>query len=170
MAIEICSFLAQSFADKTPEWISAFAAVVSAVGVIFVWMQLITAKDLAQLQFEDGLAKEYRELASRIPTKALLGSRLSPKEYKAAFDELFHYIDLSNEQCMLRKHGRVSKDVWDNWCSGIEANLKLPAFAKAWNDIKGRTGSFSELRDLEKNFKKDPFPGCLAILFKTGKR
>jgi hypothetical protein len=53
----------------TPEWVSAVASTVAAVGVIFAFGQLRVSKNIAQLQFEDGLAKEYRELASRIPTK-----------------------------------------------------------------------------------------------------
>ena len=139
----------EPFFIRKPEWVSAFAAVVSAIGVIFVWLQLISAKEIAQLQFEDGLDKEYRELASRIPTKALLGSRLSPKEYKAAFDELFRYFDLSNDQAILRKHSRISFEVWKNWCDGIKTNLDLSAFKRAWLDIQAKSSSFQELRMLE---------------------
>jgi hypothetical protein len=137
--------------------VSAIAASISALAVVFAMLQLRATKRIGQLQFEDQLAKEYRELAARIPTKAMLGGRLSRQEYQEAFDELFHYIDLSNEQCMLRKHGRVRKEVWDNWREGIESNLKLPAFAQAWNEIKKRTESFKELRNLEENFNRDPF-------------
>jgi hypothetical protein len=146
------------FFKKSSEWISAFAAVGSSVGVVFVWLQLITAKDIAQLQFEDGLAKEYRELANRIPTKALLGSQLSPKEYQAAFDELFRYIDLSNEQVILRKHRRITPESWKNWCDGIKTNLDLPAFKRAWLEIQAKSNNFQELRVLEQEeqFEIDP--------------
>lgn len=57
----------------TPEWISAVASVVAAVGVIFAFGQLRVSKNIAQLQFEDGLAKEYRDLASRIPYQSVAG-------------------------------------------------------------------------------------------------
>lgn len=119
-------------------------SIASVVAVVLVWEQLRQnqrqlelntveleqTKNIAQLQFEDGLAKEYRELTSRIPTKAMLGARLSPREYAGAFDELFRYVDLSNEQIMLRKHERISPEVWVSWCSGIEFNLALPAFRR----------------------------------------
>ena len=148
--------------------ISAIASSVSALAVILAMLQLRLAKRVSQLQFEDGLAKEYRDLTNRLPTKILLGARLSRDEYKSTFDELFHYIDLSNEQCMLRSQGRVGRDVWKSWSEGIEVNLKLQAFSETWNDIKGRTESFQELRELEKNFKKDPYSGGLLAWFKTG--
>ena len=133
------------------DWITAISAAVSAGGVVFAVRQLHLTKQISQQQFEDRLAEEYRDLASRIPTKALLGSGLSPTEYQAAFDELFRYIDLSNEQVMLRKHKRISPEVWASWCSGIEFNLALPAFQRAWVEIQKKNPTqFSELKELLK--------------------
>lgn len=141
----------------TPEWVSAGASTVTAIGVIFAFRQLHTSKNIAQLQFEDSLAKEYRELASRIPTKALLGHELSDAEYEESFDELFRYVDLSNEQVSLRQRGRISKTVWRSWCSGIQANLALPSFKRAWVEIQRQSTSFQELRRLEtEKFQLDP--------------
>lgn len=148
--------------DRKPEWISALAAVVSAVGVVFVYWQLEITKSIAQLQFEDTLEKEYRDLAARIPTGALIGGELSSRQYRAAFDEFFRYFDLSNKQVMLRKHGRIGESTWKNWRSGIQFNLSLPGFKKAWTDVKEQTSPqksefFSELRKLEEeNFQFDP--------------
>jgi hypothetical protein len=148
--------------------ISAIAGSVSALAVILAMLQLRLAKRISQLQFEDGLAKEYRDLTNRLPTKILLGARLSRDAYKSTYDALFHYIDLSNEQCMLRSQGRVGRDVWKSWSEGIEGNLKLQAFSEVWNDIKSRTESFQELRKLEKDFRKDPYSGGLLAWLKTG--
>jgi hypothetical protein len=146
------------------DWVSSVAAIgtaigaiVAAVGVLFAYRQLCTSKKIAQAQFEDGLAKEYRELTSGIPTKALLGENLSESEYQDSFDELFRYVDLTNEQVSLRQLGRISEEVWWYWLSGIQSNLRLPAFSCAWTDIKGRCMSFEELRRLEnEGFKTDP--------------
>jgi hypothetical protein len=146
------------------DWVSsvaavgtAIAAIVAAVGVLFAYWQLCTSKKIAQAQFEDGLAKEYRELTSGIPTKALLGEDLSESEYQDSFDELFRYVDLTNEQVSLRERGRISKKVWLYWLSGIQSNLRLPAFHRAWTEIKGKSKSFAELRRLEnQGFKTDP--------------
>lgn len=137
--------------------VTAIAAMVAAVGVLFAYRQLCTSKKIAQAQFEDGLAKEYRELTSHIPTKALLGEDLSESEYQNSFDELFRYVDLTNEQVSLRQRGRISEDVWWFWLSGIQSNLRLPAFHRAWTEIKGTSKSFEELRRLEnQDFKTDP--------------
>lgn len=143
--------------NLNPNWVSAVANAVTALSVALAFWQLVLAKKVAQSQFEDALAKEYRELASRIPTKALLGRGLSLQEYDSAFDELYRYIDLSNEQVALRKNGRISKETWVNWSSGIKANLALPVFARAWKQIQVETDSFQELRRAhEEEFKVDP--------------
>ena len=141
----------------TPEWVSAVASTATAIGVIFAFGQLRVSKNIAQLQFEDGLAKEYRELASRIPTKALLGAELSEAEYQSSFDELFRYVDLTNEQVSLRQRGRISLVVWQYWSAGIQANLELSPFKRAWSEIQNKCSSFQELRRLQiEGFKRDP--------------
>ena len=141
----------------TPEWISAAASTVAAIGVTLAYAQLRITKNIAQSQFEDGLAKEYRELASAIPTMALLGHPLSDDEHLTAFDEFFRYVDLSNEQVSLRQRKRVGEEVWGYWCSGIQTNLSLPAFKRAWSEIQSQCTSFQELRRLEAEcFANDP--------------
>ena len=91
--------------SATAAVISALATCVAAAGVWYAHRQLYTSRQIAQLQFEDALAKEYRELANRLPTRVLLGDSLDVDEYPKAFDELFRYIDLSNEQVCLRQRG-----------------------------------------------------------------
>lgn len=140
------------------EWVSAVATAITAIGVVFAFQQLRVSKKIAQAQFEDGLAKEYRDLASSIPTKALLGEILSETDYADSFDEMYRYVDLTNEQVSLRQRGRITKNVWWFWLSGIKSNLRLPAFHRAWTEIKSKTDSFAELRRLEdENFATDPY-------------
>ncbi len=137
--------------------ISAIAAVCTVFGVWLAYSQLNMSQKIAQLQFEDSMVKEYRNLVHRLPTKALLGQELSDWEFQKAFDEFFHYIDLSNEQVFLRQQGKVGQKVWINWSEGIKNNLSLPAFRKAWRKIEKESNSFQELRRLEKaDFKDDP--------------
>ena len=141
----------------TPEWVSAAASSVTAIGLIFAFWQLRVTKVIAQLQFEDGLAKEYRELASEIPTDALLGQELDEERYQATFDEFYRYIDLSHEQVSLRQRNRVSDEGWKNWSAGIQTNLSLPAFNRAWTEIQARSNSFQELRRLQSGkYVEDP--------------
>ncbi len=78
-----------------------------------------------------------------------LGEALDAVERENCFDELYRYIDMSNEQICLRMSERVGADVWENWQSGIKANLALPAFAYVWEEIKGRSENVRELRQLE---------------------
>lgn len=156
--IDTFSTLATPEQGKLPEWISAMGALASMAGVWFVWQQVRLAKEIAKDEFEDGLSKEYRELASRIPTKALLGAGLSPQEYERTFDELFRYIDLSNEQVTLRMRDRIRDETWVSWSAGIEFNLNLPVFHRAWNEVqKHNPTQFAELKRLvADSFRADP--------------
>ncbi|MES2424222.1 MAG: hypothetical protein V4562_07325 [Pseudomonadota bacterium] len=137
--------------------LSAIANLVTAAGVFAAIWQLRITKVIAQLQFEDSLEKEYRDLAARIPTKVFFGAELNDSEYESARDEFYRYVDLSNVQVSLRIRGRISEMTWESWCEGIEFNLRLPAFEKAWIEIKEQTTTFQELRTLEKSgFSPNP--------------
>jgi hypothetical protein len=82
---------------------------------------------------------------------------LTDEEHERALDEFYHYIDLSNEQVFLRQRKRISAATWLNWRDGIRSNLDRPAFARAWQEIKERSGNFAELRRLEaEGFQSDP--------------
>jgi hypothetical protein len=139
-------------------WVSAIANCAMAIGVVLVLWQIRLTKQQATTAFEDSMAKEYRELAAKIPTGALLGEDLTEDDYKKTFDEFYHYVDLSNEEIFLRQRNRVSEETWIYWLDGIKSNLSRPAFKRAWEEIKARNGdSFNELRRLEKeNFRTDP--------------
>ena len=140
-------------------FIYAIAAVATAVGVFLAWWQIKLGKKQAETQFEDELAREYRNIAKRLPVKALLGEDLDAEEYDKALADFYHYIDLSNEQVFLRQNKRISSETWENWCDGIKSNLTRIAFKRGWDEIKSKaTGSFEELRRLEETgFKDDPY-------------
>jgi hypothetical protein len=141
-----------------PEWVTAVASWVMAISVLLAWRQIRLAKQQATTAFEDSMAKEYRELAAKIPTEALLGEDLNPEDFKKSFDEFYHYIDLSNEEVFLRQRNRITEKTWKYWLDGIKSNLSKPAFKRAWEEIKEKAdGSFMELRRLEENgFEGDP--------------
>lgn len=147
------------------EWIRAIASVMTALGVLFTaigvflaWRQILFTKRQAIVQFEDSLAREYREIMQELPVGTWLGEELDGEEYINALDSFYRYIDLSNTQIFLRQKGRVSPETWEEWREGIEWNLSRPAFRRAWIEIKSRAEDiFEELRRLENSgFKDDP--------------
>lgn len=140
-----------------PDWVTAATSAASTIGVFAAFRQLQVTKRIAQLQFEDGLAREYRELAEKIPTKVFLGDGLTEAEYQDVFDDLYRYIDLTNAQIVLRQRKRIGDEVWDDWRSGMKSNFALGPFKRAWSEVKDRTTSFEELRQLEaKEFNDAP--------------
>lgn len=138
--------------------LQGLAAIATAIGVFVAAWQLYLAKRQATTSFEDGLAREFRGIAQRIPVKALLGEELSKEEAADALDDFYHYIDLSNEQIFLRLNGRVTRGTWWNWADGIGTLLRRPAFRAAWEEIKEQSPeSFQELRRFEgSGFTDDP--------------
>ncbi len=138
--------------------IGLITSAVTAVGVLVAAWQLTLSKRQSRTQFEDNLAREYREIAHKFPVKALLGESLGEDEYAESFHLFYHYIDLTNEQIFLRQKNRVSKSTWENWRDGIKSNMSLPVLSQAWAEIKSKSPSrFEELRHLEEgNFKGDP--------------
>ncbi len=133
----------------TTDTLATFSSFATAVGVFIAAWQLWRTHRQSITTFEDSLACEYRELAATLPTKALLGERLTDQEHSDHFDKFYRYFDLSNEQAFLHECGRISPATWQFWRDGIASNLKRPAFSRAWNEVCRRDNSvFSELRAL----------------------
>lgn len=131
------------------EILSALANIATAGAVVVAAWQLVLAHRQSVTNFEDTFAREYRELAAKLPTKALLGEPLTEDQYAKHFDEMYHYFDLCNEQAFLKNVGRISEKTWQFWKDGMESNMRRPAFERAWAEIAARANNdFSELRAL----------------------
>lgn len=143
----------------TSEFLSLFVApFATAVSVILVFLQLKQANKQAATEFEDSLVQQYREIIKNIPVEAMLRKGIPPEKYLDSLSDIYHYIDLCNEQTFLRMENKVQAHTWENWRSGIQSHLSKPAFKEAWDYIKQHSdGSFSELRKLEDSgFNADP--------------
>ncbi len=138
--------------------VTALGVLTAAVGIIIAIIQIKQTKQQAITAFEDEMARQYRDIIQRVPVKALLNEELSEKVFEVALNELYNYIDLTNEQVFLRQQNRIREETWKSWRDGIKSNLSLPAFKKAWEIIKEKVPhNFEELRILEKaNFAVDP--------------
>jgi hypothetical protein len=89
-----------------------------------------------------------------IPADIWLGAELktlNDGQRDRCRDAIYRYIDLSNEEAFLYGKKRITKDTWIDWHKGIKANLKLPAFAQVWAEVRKKNpAGFEELRGLEK--------------------
>lgn len=138
--------------------VSDVASVATAFGVGIGAVQLIIGQRQTVTAFEDSLNREYRKLASTIPTQALLGEDLDDEAHEKHLDEFYHYFDLCNSQVFLRQKKRISRKTWEFWCDGIRSNMERPAFTRAWKNISARAGDdFAELKQLiADGYKTDP--------------
>jgi hypothetical protein len=136
-------------------WLAHSVRFVTMAGVVIAAIQLIRQVSEQKTAFEDGFAKEYRELVATIPVKAMLGEELVAADLEAHLDEFYHYFDLCNEQAFLARLGRIRRRTWKFWREGIEDNLARPAFRQAWDHIQSRApGDFTELRRLLRRRKQ----------------
>lgn len=138
--------------------VRTLALLLTAGGVIAAFVQISQTRKVAVAEFENGLYKKYRAIIKDIPVTALLGHDSERDLRDDELNQLYHYIDLCNEQVFLRQIERIGPEIWQNWCSGIEGNLRRAAFRKAWERIKREShGDFAELRRQEESgFEDDP--------------
>lgn len=123
------------------------AAVATASAVIVAAWQLRQAKMQAQLQFEDSLNQQYREILKELPLAGMLGQPLPEGELRAQLRVFYRYFDLSNEQAFLHAQGRIRRRTWANWIEGIRQNMARAAFRQAWHALlPDLDGSFDELK------------------------
>lgn len=146
--------------------VQALVVLAATIGVFLTWKQVRLTREQVELrkgqstaEFENQLAREYRNISRDLPVEALLGDELSNSKQDEYLRGFYSYIDLSNQQVFLRFEGEVSAGTWENWAAGIESHLERVAFEIAWEEIKERSGdNFSELRRLEKEgFDSDPY-------------
>ena len=80
------------------DW-SAVGSIGTAIAVLVAASQVRKSTQQARTDFEDELAREYRELTRSMPVEVLLGADVSDQQFEAAFGSLYHYRDLSNRRC-----------------------------------------------------------------------
>lgn len=138
--------------------VASLTGIATSTSLIIAYRQFRLATRNGQTAFEDALAREYRQVAGRLPLKALLGEPLGDQELDAALPNFYWYFDLTNEQVFLRRHGRVSDFTWRNWAEGIDAHMSRPAFRRSWEQIQSApVRPFTDLRRFIENGRRaDP--------------
>ena len=137
------------------EW-SALGSAATALAVLVAAWQVREAGRQARTAFEDSLSREYREITRKIPARAHLGAELTAEEWEKTLADFLQYFDLSNQQAFLRKNRRISDATWEEWRSGIQANLALPAFKAAWEHLLSKVPErFLELQEMLNEPAKD---------------
>lgn len=138
------------------DW-TAVGSFATALTVGAAAVQIYFATRQEKTEFEDSLAREYREIIARLPLEVLLQRESAQEKVDECFPLFYRYVDLCNEQVFLRRKRRIRKSTWDDWRSGIQSNLQKAGYRQAWERIKGETASFDELRWLEETrFRVDP--------------
>ena len=127
---------------------TAVAVVVGVVQLILANSQLALSKEVAQATYEDGLTREYRAVAQRLPVEAFFLGVTVDLDDRDTLRAFYAYFDLSNKQLWLVENDHITGETAEHWKGGIEANLELPSFHAAWGRIAARVSedSFGTLR------------------------
>lgn len=108
--------------------------------------------------FEENFNKQYRKLARAIPVDVLLGKPVKDHLKLSTREENFCYLDFSSEQALYRSNGRIRKNTWLSWATGIKAHIEKEEFGKVWDEVYSHSpDTFSYLARLkDEYFKIDP--------------
>ncbi len=129
---------------------TAVGAVATIAGFSLAFWQLRVGARQARTKWEDDLTREYREIVQGLPPHVRLGEDAQYDEIRRLMPVFLDYFDLSNQQALLRKTCRVSRDTWEEWREGIRGSLESGAFGKAWSIVQqSRPKLFAELTHLE---------------------
>ena len=129
-----------------------------ALGLGLTVLQIRESRKNRTTDFEDRIDREYRKICEGLPYEALLRLPISDDQLQKHFTRFVNYFDLSNDEILFRKSGRISLEAWIQWQDGIRQNLEFPAFDAAWRKVKAISKDrFRELRKLEEmKFSTDP--------------
>jgi hypothetical protein len=118
------------------------------VAVSIAALQLALNRRQTRANFEDDLSREYRTISAALPADAFFyDADASVSLTDEQRNAMFRYFDLSNEQLRFCKQKRVSRRTERAWRQGIRANLELPRFEQAWEEVTSRLSRdhFTEL-------------------------
>lgn len=134
--------------------LSDISSIATAVGVLVGAYHLTVYQRQARTDFEDAVAKEFRDLLQALPADAYLGKPLHPDVMTAHLNVFIRYFDLCNNQVFYWQQRRVTAACWINWQDGICGLMKKPAFRQAWEHMMTAgaytTEDFIGLRELFK--------------------
>lgn len=106
----------------------------------------VQSQQLAQIEFEDSLNREYRGLVKLLPNGAFSKHGLPENVIADSLRSFYCYFDLCNQQILMKE--RIRPGTFEEWKLGIFGNLERKAFAGAWKLIRDETGDFEELNTL----------------------
>jgi len=133
------------------DYFNGITAVATAVGVILVFVQLLSNNKIERTKFENELVIRYIAITNEI-TFNVMYLKPCTEKFEEIIGEKLHgfykYFDLSNQELFLMADDRVSEETWVEWESGIIDLLKLKSFQYAWNRISSTVpdNTFTQLR------------------------
>lgn len=128
------------------DWIGLFAALMTAAGVIVVFVQLQKLGQQIKLQSFADYTKRYQEIVLRFPEDinssdfVLVGR----SDYEVVMRNMRAYLDLSFEEWFLNRSELLDFKIWELWSGGILTALSKSAFQQAWGIVRKDTKFGSE--------------------------
>jgi hypothetical protein len=126
---------------KPTDWIVAFAALATCVGVAVVLIQLNCLARQVKLQHFADYTTRHQSIVLGLPEDINApGFALADRpDYDTTMQRMRAYFDLSFEKWYLARQHQIDPDIWRIWKGGITAMLAKPAFQQAWAIIKSDT-------------------------------
>lgn len=94
--------------------------------------------------------KRYADVTAAMPDSLRLAKYYSPKvelsdaEWGQITRCMISYGNLCSEEFALWEKGRIPKDIWKLWVSGMNENFEAPLWRLAWKKVIREYGSYED--------------------------
>jgi len=65
------------------------------------------------------------------------------------------YANLCSEELFLYRRGRIDKETWNIWQTGIRDTMRTPCFGRGWELVRGEYEYYPAFREMMDNFIQD---------------
>lgn len=107
------------------DWIDFVVSVVTGVGVLLIFLQIIGERSSRHREFENMYVQRYWAITERLPSDFVIGRteyELNETQILAMRD----YVSLCEDELDLRKRGFITDRTWSVWKTGIWAAIQDP--------------------------------------------
>lgn len=128
------------------EWISAVSSAVTAIGVVFAFVQLVGARKASHREFENLYVTRYWQLLDRSPDVLLNSQTQSWTNLEIRKRHLLSaYLHLCEDEIDIRSSGYVTSQTWQIWAAAIQIQCEHPLFQAALENEPLQFGSLRQL-------------------------
>ncbi|MEW1981222.1 hypothetical protein AB0333_09880 [Citricoccus sp. NPDC079358] len=145
--------------------VSAVVAIVAVVGVFMVRRQIMLQRRQMHHDLENLYVARYWDVMDRLAESRSADSSANRAKRRLALEA---YLRLSEDECDLRAHDRITDETWSFWKDGILASLAKSEISDLLSESEPT--ELTHLRELQRDPGYEPSPTTIKKRQKLGLR